>query len=130
LAVMDMWKPFRNVTIEVLQDENLRKSSKHWDEDRGLEVLEGGTQEILFVKDGIRVCEIELQPRGMVPVSLGPYLLVAVSDLELLQTEHNADIQAMDHIYLKAGEVQWFPAKHRSTLRNTRAAKFVVVEFP
>jgi hypothetical protein len=122
-------QPFRIANIELLQDEKLRASSAKWDEDRGLDILHGGTKEILFVKDGVRVSEIELQPRGMVPVSPGPYLLVAVSDLQLLQTEHNAPIEAMDHILLKPGEVQWFPANHRSTLTNTHAAKFVILEF-
>ncbi|MFY9791995.1 MAG: hypothetical protein WAJ99_12470, partial [Candidatus Sulfotelmatobacter sp.] len=32
-------QPFRNVTIEILQDESLRHSTAHWDEDRGLKVL-------------------------------------------------------------------------------------------
>ena len=32
-------------------------SPGQWDEDRGLEVLQGGTREILFVKDGIRVSD-------------------------------------------------------------------------
>ena len=125
---------FRIVNIELLQDDKLRHSPPHWDpahpeDDRGLDILHGGTEEILFVKDGVRVSEIELQPRGMVPVSPGPYLLVAVSDLQLLQTGHNAPIEAMDHILLKPGEVQWFPANHRSTLTNTHAAKFVILEF-
>jgi mannose-6-phosphate isomerase-like protein (cupin superfamily) len=122
-------QPFRIVNIELLQDDKLRASSTKWDEDRGLDILHGGTKEILFVKDGVRVSEFELQPGGMAPVSPGPYLLVAVSDLELLQTEHNAPIHAMDHILLKPGEVQWFPANHRSTLTNTHAAKFVILEF-
>jgi len=43
-------QPFRDVIIELLQDDKLRKSPAHWDEDRGLEILPGGTQEILFVK--------------------------------------------------------------------------------
>src|SRR2546426_12792609 len=52
--------PFRNVTIEFLQDK--AASQAKWDQERGLNVLTGGTQEILFVKDGVRVSEIELQP--------------------------------------------------------------------
>jgi hypothetical protein len=128
-------QPFRNVTIELLRDAKLRQSRVHWDsahpeDDRGLEILHGGTKEILFVKDGVRVSEFEVQTRGMAPVSLGPYLLVAVSDLELLQTEHNAPIKAIAHILLKPGEVQWLPANHRSTLTNMgRTAKFVTLEF-
>src|SRR6266567_2145938 len=77
-------QPFRNVTIELLQDNKLRHSPAHWDsghpdEDRGLDILHGGTKEILFVKDGVRVSEIDLQPGGMIPMKhhAGPHLLVA-----------------------------------------------------
>ncbi|MFY9978143.1 MAG: hypothetical protein WAK22_07915, partial [Candidatus Sulfotelmatobacter sp.] len=62
-------QPFRNVTIELLQDQALRNSAAagkfHWDEDRGLDVLNKGTKDILFVKDGVRVTEFELQPGGI-----------------------------------------------------------------
>ena len=48
-------------------------------------MLQGGTEQILFVKDGIRVSEFELQPGGVVPMyhHIGPHLLVAVSDLDI-----------------------------------------------
>ena len=82
-------RPFRNVTIEILEDESLRNPAAHgdvkWDEDRGLETFPGGTKQILFVKDGIRVTEFELQPGGVVPMHhhTGPHLLVAVTDLDI-----------------------------------------------
>ncbi|HEY1963522.1 MAG TPA: hypothetical protein VGG59_01260, partial [Acidobacteriaceae bacterium] len=60
--------PFRNVTIEFLQDEAARKTPPPaWDEDRGLHVFTGGTQHIMFVQDGVRVSEIELQPGATIP---------------------------------------------------------------
>ncbi|MGA8340359.1 MAG: cupin domain-containing protein [Candidatus Sulfotelmatobacter sp.] len=81
---------FRNVTIELLQDHKLRHSPTHWDpahpeEDRGLDILNGGTREILFVKDGVRVSEFELQPGALTPLHQhgGPHLVVALSDYEL-----------------------------------------------
>ena len=41
--------PFRNVTIELMQDEKARSAPPaKWDEERGLQVLHGGTQEILW----------------------------------------------------------------------------------
>ena len=44
-------KPFRNVTIEFMQDQKAHKSPPpKWDEERGMHILEGGTQDILFVK--------------------------------------------------------------------------------
>jgi hypothetical protein len=78
--------PFRNVAIELLQDEKARKTPPpKWDEERGLRVLDRGTQHILFVEDGVRVSEIELQPGGMIPTHhhYGPHLLVAVTDLDV-----------------------------------------------
>ena len=55
--------PFRNVTVEFLQDAKSRKSPPpKWDEERGLHILEHGTQDIMFVKDGVRVSEVDLQP--------------------------------------------------------------------
>ncbi len=57
----------------------------HPEEDRGLDILNGGTREILFVKDGVRVSEFELQPGALTPLHQhgGPHLVVALSDYEL-----------------------------------------------
>jgi hypothetical protein len=145
-------QPFRNLTIELLQDDKLRQSPAHWDlahpeEDRGLEVLEGGTNEILFVKDGIRVSEFELQPGGMIPLHhhAGPHFLVAVTDLDFL-----SDITAIDptsgspsdkaperklgktSTHFMSGQVKWIPGGYSHTLTNTgkTPAKFVTLEFP
>jgi quercetin dioxygenase-like cupin family protein len=125
-------RPYRNVTVELLQDQSLRHSTHPWDESRGLDILHGGTKEILWVKDGIRATEFELQqPRTEAPISPAPYLLIALSDLRLFQWEHNAPMSASMQIHLKPGEVQWFPAAHRSMLMNMGpAAKFVTLEFP
>jgi quercetin dioxygenase-like cupin family protein len=129
---------FRNVTIEILQDEKLRQSSlgqstTSWDEDRALDILEGGTKQILWIKDGIRATEYELQPAATapVPISDAPYLLVAITDLELLQTDPNASVGASDRIHLKPGEVRWIPSPHRHGLTHRGpAVKFITLEFP
>jgi quercetin dioxygenase-like cupin family protein len=124
-------QPFRNVTIEIADDEALRQATTHWDEDRALETFPGGTQQILFVKDGIRASEFELQPGGEATISPGPYLLVALSDLELLQTAQNAPVLASMGIRLKPGEVQWVPSPHRRSLTHRGPpVKFVTLEFP
>jgi hypothetical protein len=124
-------QPFRNVTIEIVADESLRHATARWDEDRALETFPGGTQQILFVKDGIRASEFELQPGGEATISPGPYLLVALSDLELLQTAQNAPVLASMGIRLKPGEVQWVPSPHRRTLTHRGPpVKFVTLEFP
>jgi quercetin dioxygenase-like cupin family protein len=124
-------QPFRNVTIEILQDDKLRSLPSQWDEERGLDILTGGTEQILFVKDGVRVSEFELQPGGMVPMHhhSSPHLLVAISDLEI-----RSDVQGEGLMpgHFKSGESKWLPGGYSNTLTNVgkQAAKFVTVEFP
>jgi hypothetical protein len=102
-----------------------------WEEDRGLETFQGGTQEILFVKDGIRVSEFEVQPGGIVPTyhHNGPYLLVAVTDIDL-----RTDVVAMGATpgLYKSGDSKWLPANYSRTITDTstQLAKFVTLEFP
>jgi quercetin dioxygenase-like cupin family protein len=126
-------QPFRNVTIEILDDESLRQSTAHWDEDRGLAVLQGGTKQILFVKDDIRVTEFELQPGGVVPTHhhAGPHLFVAVTDFDLRE-HHLNNVHPPDLGHFMAGQVQWLPGDYSSSLTNTgkTPAKFVTLEFP
>jgi len=124
--------PFRNVTVELLQDEQVKKQPPvKWDDDRGLHVFSGGTQDILFVKDNARVSEVELQPGGIVPPHHhnGPHLLVAVSDLEL-----RSEIPGREPtpVNLKSGEIKWVPGGFTHSVSNVgkNAAKLVTVEFP
>jgi quercetin dioxygenase-like cupin family protein len=123
-------QPFRNVTIEIVADENLRHSTPHWDEDRALETFPGGTQQILWVKDGIRASEFELQPGAAVPPDhhAGPHLIVAVSDVYL----HSAvEGQAPGPEHLHSGEVRWVPGGFPAvTNTGHKPAKFVTLEFP
>jgi oxalate decarboxylase/phosphoglucose isomerase-like protein (cupin superfamily) len=124
-------QPFRNVTIEIADDEALRQATTHWDEDRALETFPGGTQQILFVKDGIRASEFELQPGAAVPMyhHEGPHLLVAVSDLEI-----RSDVEGMGPMpgHFKSGDSKWLPGNYSHTITNTstKPAKFVTLEFP
>jgi quercetin dioxygenase-like cupin family protein len=123
--------PFRNVTIELLQDEAAHKTPPPaWDEDRGLHVFTGGTQDIIFVQDGVRVSEIELQPGATIPSHhhSGPHLVVAITDLEI-----RSDVEGQGPIpgHLKSGEVKWLPGGYTHTLTNVgkQEAKFVTLEF-
>ncbi|SRR5712692_1431327 len=126
--------PFRNVTIELLRGEENDKARQSpppkWDEERALHVLEGGTQDIMFVKDGVRVSEVDLQPGGTLPRHhhSGPHLLVAVSDLDT-----RSDVEGMDPMpgHFKAGDVKWLPGGYTHTLTNVgkREAKFITLEF-
>lgn len=133
--------PFRNVTIEILEDEPLRNSAAHrdlkWGEDRGLDILDGGTKQILFVKDGIRVTEFELQPGAVVPGrSLShPLLLVAVTGLDLFTNDprtHGPPEHRPSSSHFKSGDSKWFPDEYSHTITNTgtKPAKFITLEFP
>jgi len=123
--------PFRNVTIEFLQDEAARKTPPPaWDEHRGLHVFAGGTQHIMFVQDGVRVSEIDLQPGATIPSHhhAGPHLVVAVTDLNF---RSDIEGQAPRPIQIKAGDVKWVPGGFTHTVTNTgkQEAKFVTLEF-
>jgi quercetin dioxygenase-like cupin family protein len=128
-------QPFRNITIELMQDERARQSPSpkgkaKWDEERGLHVLNGGTQDILFVKDGARTSELELQPGGVMPRHHhpGPHLVVAVTDLEL---RSDVEGQGASIKQLKAGDIAWVPGGFTHTLTNVgkQKAKFITLEF-
>ena len=124
-------QPFREVVVEFLEDEKLRKARSHWEDERGLDILHGGTKEILFVKDGVRVSETELQPGGMEPKHhhAGPFLVVALTDYEL---RNEIVGKAAINISMKAGESQWIAGGFDHMVMNVgqRPAKFVTLEFP
>jgi len=124
-------RPFRNVTIEFMQDEKAHKSPPpKWDEERGMHILEGGTQDILFVKDGVRATEVALQTGATLPKHhhTGPHLLVAVSDLQI-----RSDVVGQGPMlgYFKSGDVKWLPGGYSHTLTNVgkAEAKFITLEF-
>jgi len=122
--------PFRNVTIEFLQDEKNRSSPAKWDEDRGLHILHGGTEDILFAKDGARASEVELQTAGVDPQhrSARPQLMVAVTDL-VLRSDFTG--KGSSNLEMKSGDVKWFARglTHDVTNVGKQGAKYVVVEF-
>jgi hypothetical protein len=132
-------QPFRNVTIEILEDATLRNSTAKWDpnknEDRALEILPGGTQQILFVKDGIRVSEFELQPAAVVPIHTGPRLIVAINDLDLgenSRTQSQGALPPPALLSMKSGDSKWLPARDSENITNVgkNPARFVTLEFP
>ena len=95
-----------------------------------MDVFDGGTKDILFVKDGVRVSQIELQPGAMIPSHhhKGPHLLIAISDLDV-----RSDVQGQGPMpgHFKSGDVKWLPGGYTHTLTNVgkNAAKFVTLEF-
>jgi len=122
---------FRNVTIELLQDDKMRNApAPKWPESRGLQVLHGGTQEVLFVKDGARVSEVELQVAGVLPKHrhAGPHLVIALTDLEF---RNDVVGKPTANVELKAGDIKWVDGGFTHTITNVgrEGANFVTVEF-
>jgi quercetin dioxygenase-like cupin family protein len=124
-------RPFRNVTIELMQDEHLRQAPSPWPpEAEGNREFPGVRIKVLFIHDGARVSEVELQPGATVPSHHhdGPHLMVAVSDLEL-----RSDVDGMGPMpgNFKSGDVKWLPGGYTHTLTNTgkNPARLVTVEF-
>lgn len=124
--------PFDDVTVELLQDEKARRSPPpKWEEDRGLNVLQGGTQHIMFVKDGVRVSEFELQTAGVIPKHhhTGPHLVIALTDY---QVRNDIVGKGVSNVEMKAGEVRWVEGSFTHTVTNVgpQQAKFATLEFP
>jgi len=123
-------QPFRNVTIELMQDEKLRQTRSHWPEESGEKTFAGGRSKILFVKDGVRVSEVNLEPGAVVPRHhhYGPHLLVALTDLDI-----RSDVEGMSPMpgKFKSGDVKWLPGDYTHTLTNVgkSPARLVTVEF-
>jgi len=122
-------QPFRNVTIELMQDEKLRQTPSHWAEENGEKTFEGGRRKILFVKDGVRVSEVTLEPGATVPSHHhdGPHLLVAVTDLDIRGVDGTDPMTGK----FKSGDIKWLPGNYTHTLTNVGKvpARFVTVEF-
>jgi quercetin dioxygenase-like cupin family protein len=123
-------QPFRNVTIELLQDEKLRLMPSRWPEESSAKTFPGGRIKVLFVKDGVRVSEVDLDPGATIPSHHhdGPHLLVAISDLDL-----RSDVDGKGPVsgILKSGDIKWLPGGYTHTLTNVgkSPARFVTVEF-
>jgi quercetin dioxygenase-like cupin family protein len=123
-------QPFRNVTIELMQDEKMRDAPSPWPPEGGSLERPGVKIKVLFVRDGARVSSVELAPGATVPAHHhdGPHLMVAVSDLDL-----RSDIEGQGAVpaQFKAGTAKWLPGGYTHTLTNTgkEPARMVTVEF-
>jgi hypothetical protein len=113
-----------------MQDEKLRQTPSPWPEESGEKNFPGGCNKILFVKDGVRVSEVNLQPGAVTPSQHydAPHLLVAITDLEV-----RSDLEGTGPMpgKFKSGDVKWLPAGYTHTMTNAgkRPARFVTVEF-
>ena len=123
-------QPFRNVTIELMQDEKLRVAPSGWPEENREKTFPGGHSRIVSVKDGVRVSEVDLDPGAVVPSHHhdGPHLLIAVTGLDL-----RSEVQGQGPASgkFKIGDVIWIPGGDTHTITNIGkdAAIFVTVEF-
>jgi beta-alanine degradation protein BauB len=123
-------RPFRNVTIELIEDDKLRTAPSPWPMEGGDKEFVGGRVKVLFIRDGARVSAVDLEPGAIVPSHHhdGPHLLVAVSDLEI-----RSDVDGMGPMpgKFKSGDVKWLPGGYTHTLTNVGKSpvKFVTVEF-
>lgn len=124
--------PARNIDIEFLQDDQLRKlPAPKADDARGLQILQSGTQQILWIKDGIRASLYEIQPGGVIPSPefAGPALIVALNDYVLRSTAHSKAPAAFS---LQTGEVRWLPENFSQPMANASdgPARFIAFDFP
>lgn len=124
-------EPFRNVTIELLQDEKLRQMPSHWgSEESGERTFPGVRIRTLFVKDGVRGSEVNLEAGAVVPSHHhdGPHLVIALTDLDL-----RSDIEGKGAmpVHFKSGDVKWVPGGYTHTVTNEgkAPARFITVEF-
>lgn len=123
-------RPFPHVTIEYLKDAQANKTPPpKWDEDRALHIHMKGTQDVLFVKDGVRVSDFQLEAGGMVHNQHhpGPRLIVAVTDLDIRSSVAGKSTP----IQLKSGEVKWLPRGTTDMLMNSgkSPARWITLEF-
>jgi quercetin dioxygenase-like cupin family protein len=123
-------QPFRNVAVELMQDEKLRQTPSHWPEESGEKTFPGGHSKILFVKDGVRVSEVNLEPGAVVPSHRhdGTHLAIAITDLDL---RSDVDGQGPMPTKINSGEVKWLPGGYTHTVTNVgkNPARLVTVEF-
>ena len=120
--------PFRNVTIELLQDEKRRAEKSTWDKDSGEDSYPGADRKIVSVKDGVRISQIEIDPKAFLPKGRhnGPILLIAVSAIEL---SARSDGKEPVGKLLKPGDVWWLDATPSLNNAGTGPAELVMLEF-
>ncbi len=118
--------PFHAIMIELVRDDPEHKAAAFkWSDVTGKTKFNGGTREVLFVKDGVRVSLMTLQPGREEPPRQRPKaeLVVALTALDVGQGDASAKLQA--------GRVQWRGGRYTGTLSNNgkQVARLVLLEF-
>ncbi len=117
-------QPFRNVTIELLQDEQMRSAASRWTEESDQKSFPGGHRKTLFVKDGVRVSAVELEPGATLPTEAfaGPVLLVAIGNIQLSNGRTHRE-------ELTPGGRLWSNGPLTKTNVGTQPARFITLQF-
>ena len=123
---------FRNIAVEFLQDDQLRKLPAAKDDDaRGLEILQAGTQQILWIKDGVRASLYEIQPGGVIPPRdfAGPLLIIAINNCALRSGTRSKHPAAFS---MTTGDVKWLPDNFNQPMTNASESpiRFIALDFP
>lgn len=124
IAEVDGSAPFRNVTIEILKPKKDDPAKQA--EARGLDAGHGAAVETLFLRDGVLVRDVILNPQAMLPTEKAPpRLIVAVSDIKL--RDHQNMKRAVDK---PAGDVAWVEAGPSMLVNlGDKPAHFVMLDF-
>ncbi len=124
-ATDDSNTPFRNVTIEVLKPGKAAANA----ESRGLELASGLAIDTVFVKDGVRVRDITMNPGVTLPQHThhAPHLVVAVSTVDIKSVSARGERE----LHQKPGDIEWVPAGATHSLVNLgkAPARFITFEF-
>ena len=122
--------PFHNITVELLQDEKTRNEpASKWNAENAIRV-QGGAEDVLFVKDGVRVARVQLETAGFEHRHhhAGPHLVIALTDVTL---RSEAPDKSAANLELKAGQVRWLEGNmtHSVTNVGSQPAKLLSLEF-
>jgi quercetin dioxygenase-like cupin family protein len=125
-------QPFRNVTIELVQDDKSAQRPTPAPEAAIETTFPGGRSKNFYVKsgNGVKVSEVTLEPGGSMPSRPfgGPQLLVAISDLDI-----RSDLRSVTPVpvKLRSGEIQWLTGGYGPMLTNVgkSPARFATMEF-
>ena len=121
--------PFRNITVEFLPTSPVAKAaSAQWADDRGLQVLNGGTEDILFVKDRVRALDVQLNAAGTLPKTqaAAAELIVAVTEAHLQAAPGR---HQQNEIHLLAGDIRWLQPARTLVNAGKQFARVICFEF-
>ena len=100
-----------------MQDEKLRQTPSHWPEESGEKTFPGGRSKILFVKDGVRVSEVNLEPGAIVPSQHHDARICWSRSAISIYAAMSKGQGPMPGKF-KAGDIKWLPGGYTHTLTN------------